>query len=741
VHDRVWVVAMLTRRTPLPGEPRSPGLARALVREIVAECGLEAIADEAALLTTELATNAVRHAGTAMHVEVSADASGITVRVTDGSRAMLGLQLTTSALSEDGRGLQLVDALATTWGVDYGSHGKSVWFRIDVVAGQPRSASAGWAVRPAVSGGTAGAVVLPLPAGRSRTPRPTEVTLPEQPAHVVAARSDRSDTVGAASWLTYLPDRLVHELEAPELAEEVLHRACDVTGAPFGALWVDEGGGGGNLMLAVVGLSPSAADPPPVLWPDDAPRPRRAAFGAPTPAMVAAGAEMSLSVAVPATPPTRARLELAGRAGYSFGSADPVFALLAAERIAVSLDSARVRDTDQRRRGDLAFLADASELLASSLDVDLTLALVAQLCVPRLGQWCVIHTFDDADDPELIVAVHTDERQVPDLENAFLDKAGAALRDRIRAARVTRAAAPLTAPASGLILPLTVRSEVLGTMTIGDPPERRHNAEEMAIGVDLARRAALSVDNARLYSERDAAAQALQNALLPASLPVADGVEFAAEYRPTGEGNDVGGDFYDVLPLGTGHWLVAIGDVCGKGPAAASVTGMVRDVLRVLAREGRPLPYSLAALNVALLEQTGEGTFCTVAAADVVRTEKGLTVRLCLAGHPPPALITASGASFVGTGGMAAGLAADIEVDEVEIGLDPGDTLVFFTDGVTERRRGDRLFGEDSTLATLAGCGGLPAAEVAARLRAAATEFGIGPLRDDLAILALRATD
>jgi serine phosphatase RsbU (regulator of sigma subunit) len=218
-------------------------------------------------------------------------------------------------------------------------------------------------------------------------------------------------------------------------------------------------------------------------------------------------------------------------------------------------------------------------------------------------------------------------------------------------------------------------------------------------------------------------------------------VEFAAEYRPTGEGNDVGGDFYDVITLGPGHWRLAIGDVCGKGPAAASVTGMVRDVLRILAREGRPLPYALGALNSALLEQPGgEGTFCTVAGADVVRSDAGLTVRLCLAGHPPPVLIRAAGgAALVGTGGMAAGLAADIELDEVELTLLPGDTLVFFTDGVTERRFEDKLFGEDSTLATLARCGGLPAADVAARVRTAATDFGTGPLRDDLAILVLRA--
>jgi serine phosphatase RsbU (regulator of sigma subunit) len=511
-------------------------------------------------------------------------------------------------------------------------------------------------------------------------------------------------------------------------------------------LWVDDGSG--VRAVASAGLAAELIDPPMRLWSDEAPRPRTADLTPPTSTLEVAGAGMALSVALPASPPIRGRLELGMPPGQLFRPADAVFALLAAERLAVSLDADRLRGTEQNRRGDLAFLADASELLASSLDVDLTLALVAQLCVPRLGQWCVIHTMDESGDPELVVAVHSDEQYVPELEDAFLAPDGASLRERIRAATVTHAATPLTGPLSGLVLPLTARREVVGTMSIGDPPGRRHTSEEVAIAVDLARRAALSVDNARLYSERDAVAEALQAALLPASLPVVEGVEFAAQYRPAGSSSEVGGDFYDVLPLGDERWLLAIGDVCGKGPAAASVTGMVRDVLRTLAREGRDLPYALSALNLALIHQarlaeadelTRQTVFCTLAAALAERRPDGLRLRLCLAGHPPPILVHAGGgAEQVGKGGMAAGLTDHIEVNDVEVDLGPGDALVFYTDGVTERRRGDAQFGEEGTAAVLARCVGLPATEMAARLRAAATDFGDGPLRDDLAILVLK---
>ncbi|EXG80150.1 SpoIIE family protein phosphatase [Cryptosporangium arvum] len=765
---------VVSRRAPLPGDARSPALARALARDVVEECGLSSLSDEVALLTTELATNAVVHAGTAMHIEVVGDAAGITVRVTDGSRAVLGPSLPPPMLAEGGRGLHLVDSLASEWGVAYGRSGKSVWFRLDVddpvvtragsgppatvtpepVVEPPEPAEPRWGLRREVGiglgrkirgrrNGAVGAGGVVVKANEPAVP-------PKQVRRPVAGRSAAVvPAAEAAGWLTYLTDRVVHELDSTELAQEILYRLGEVTGASFGVLWVDEGSG--VRALASVGITEDPIDPPVRLWPDDPPRPRNADLLPPTQALADAGAGVALSVALPSSPPIRGRLELGMPAGSLFRSADAVFALLAAERLAVSLDAARLRDTEQNRRGDLAFLADASELLASSLDVDLTLALVAQLCVPRLGEWCVIHTLDDAGDPELVVAVHNDERGVPELEDAFLAPDGAVLRERIRAATVTHAATPLTGPLSGLVLPLTARREVVGTMSIGDPPGRRHTSEEVAIAVDLARRAALSVDNARLYSERDSVAEALQSALLPASLPVADGLEFAAQYRPAGASNEVGGDFYDVLPLGDERWLLAIGDVCGKGPQAASVTGMVRDVLRTLAREGRDLPYALSALNRALVEEAslvregngpidGQTVFCTVAAAFAERREGGLRVRLCLAGHPSPIAVRArGGAEPVGVGGMAAGLTDHIEVEEVSVDLGPGDALVFYTDGVTERRRGDAQFGEEGVLEVLSRSSGLSAADIAAGLRTAATDFGDGPLRDDLAILALRA--
>ncbi len=688
------------RRAHLPTDVQAAAAARAVVRDALAAAGLGRLADEAAMLATELTTVSVALAGSALELQVSAGVTGVTVTLTDRSGVLRSPSPASIGVADGRPAFPLVDALASAWGLTHDRHGKSVWFRLDA---EPVAA-------PAEPPGTA------VPDGRPAFP---------------------PSAADAAAWLTSLPDRLLQELTPTGLVQELLHRVCESTGARWGAVWLETGDGAAPTAIATVGLDADAAPESPArLWPGDPPNPRTAQVGVPTPALAAAGAARSLSVALPLTAPTRGRLELAQAPDAR--PTDATFALLVAERMAVSLDASRVRDTEQRRRGDLAFLADASELLASSLDVDLALALVAQLCVPRVGQWCVIHSFTAGAPPELVVAVHADERAVPALERAFLGPEAGPVLDRVRAAVRDRAPVPLNGAVSGIVLPLTARREVVGAMTVGDPAGRRHTPEEIAIAADLARRAAVAVDNARLYSERDAAAQALQRALLPASLPQPAGLEFAAEYSPAGEGDDVGGDFYDVMDLDDG-WLLAIGDVCGKGPEAASVTGMVRTVLRTLMREGRDLRYALGALNLALLDQGHLARFCTVAVALARRRGDRVHVRLCVAGHPPPVLLGAAGVEFVGVSGMAVGLAPEMELEDVEVVLGPGDALVFFTDGVTERRRGLAQFGEENVLAALAPCVALPATEVAARLRAAATEFGTGPLRDDLAILVLAA--
>ena len=221
------------------------------------------------------------------------------------------------------------------------------------------------------------------------------------------------------------------------------------------------------------------------------------------------------------------------------------------------------------------------------------------------------------------------------------------------------------------------------------------------------------------------------------------GLEFGAEYVPASMGTDVGGDFYDVVQIRRNRWLVSIGDVCGKGAAAAAVTGVVRDVVRALVGDNRSLPRTLEALNRTLLGQQSAGKHCTLAAALVSRRddegERVLDVRLCLAGHDRPVLLRADGRTEpVGAWGTAVGLFTEIEIEEVAVVLRPGDSMVFYTDGVTERRHGAEMFGSGRLARELRSLPGYSAPAIAERVRETVLAFSNQPPRDDIAVLVLR---
>jgi serine phosphatase RsbU (regulator of sigma subunit) len=193
------------------------------------------------------------------------------------------------------------------------------------------------------------------------------------------------------------------------------------------------------------------------------------------------------------------------------------------------------------------------------------------------------------------------------------------------------------------------------------------------------------------------------------------------------------------VTLPDNRWLVVVGDVSGKGVQAAAVTGLVRDVLRVLIGDGKPLPDALARLNGTLVERGG-GRYCTLALAAVERRADGrLEVSLHLAGHDRPVLVRSDGdACFVGAGGTALGLLETITSPTATVLLNPGDALVFYTDGVTERRRGRELFGTERLRQAAAPLAGFSAEVLAARLRTVAIGFSAEAPRDDIAILVLR---
>jgi sigma-B regulation protein RsbU (phosphoserine phosphatase) len=233
-------------------------------------------------------------------------------------------------------------------------------------------------------------------------------------------------------------------------------------------------------------------------------------------------------------------------------------------------------------------------------------------------------------------------------------------------------------------------------------------------------------------------AATLQASLIPPDLPVIAGLDVAARYRPAGAGDEVGGDFYDVFENGRDDWCVVLGDVCGKGAAAATVTALARYTVRAAAARSRKPRAILGLLNEALIRQ-GSERFCTVVYARFRCVRSRIAITVSSGGHWLPLRVTPEGAvSEIGVPGTVLGIIDDPGLRDVTVQLDPGDAVVLFTDGVVEARRGDDMLGHERLHALLAGAGASTAEEVASLVMDAALEFQEGVPRDDIAVVVVR---
>ncbi len=283
---------------------------------------------------------------------------------------------------------------------------------------------------------------------------------------------------------------------------------------------------------------------------------------------------------------------------------------------------------------------------------------------------------------------------------------------------------------------VTSRGEVAGGLFFGHPETGMFSAEDERMVEGIAEQSAIAIENARLYQDRTRTAQTLQRALLPPSLPEIDGLLLAAGYRAAGEGNEVGGDFYDVFEQADGSWALVVGDVCGKGPEAAAVTALARYTLRAHAVAGLRPSYQLARLNDALLRQRAPG-FVTVALARLELTSGGARLVLATAGHPLPIVARPGGVTAVGEIGTPLGVIESPELPEVTVDLAPGDLIAFYTDGVSDAAAPRRLLTEAEIASLVAERRAAGPAAVAGHLERTAVELAGGNPRDDIACLAL----
>jgi serine phosphatase RsbU (regulator of sigma subunit) len=250
------------------------------------------------------------------------------------------------------------------------------------------------------------------------------------------------------------------------------------------------------------------------------------------------------------------------------------------------------------------------------------------------------------------------------------------------------------------------------------------------------------LENARLYGERDHIAQTLQQSLLPGALPAVDGVRLAARYRAAGRGVEVGGDFYDVFDGGGGAHAFVIGDVCGKGPKAAALMGAARHTIRTAAMQQRRPSDVLRTLNAALRQRMADQWFCTVAYVRVRRVPGGARLTVCCGGHPLPAIVRADGrVELVGRPGTLLGVFDDVDLTDVAVDLHVGDTLVLYTDGVTDEQRDGEQFGTDRLLEVLRENAGRSPEEIAGAIEEAVVAFPADEPVDDLAVLVAAVTD
>jgi PAS domain S-box-containing protein len=399
----------------------------------------------------------------------------------------------------------------------------------------------------------------------------------------------------------------------------------------------------------------------------------------------------------------------------AFEPAELEFFRILADTCAQAVDRMRALEDAADQASKLQFLADASAELASSLDYEATLRSVARLAVPGFADWCAISLEQDGVLRTLAVA-HVDPAKVALAEE--LERRYPADPESDQGAyQVLRTGQSELTPEitdemifaavgdgeqldlirqlnfrSALSVPLRAKDRVFGVMSwVTGEQGRRFGPSDLAFGEDLARRAAVAIDNSQLHSEMREVAIRLQEAILPAALPVEPGWDMAALYLQAGHA-DAGGDFYDVIPLDEGRLAFFVGDVMGRGVKAAAAMAQMRSAVRTLVAVEPEPDIVLARLDLLFSRFDLEELVTVVyAVADPARDE----LVVANAGHLPPVILRSDGTveELDSPGGLLLG-AGGSERATLTIAFHVGDTLLAFTDGLIERRTEDISTGQ-----------------------------------------------
>jgi GAF domain-containing protein/anti-sigma regulatory factor (Ser/Thr protein kinase) len=419
-----------------------------------------------------------------------------------------------------------------------------------------------------------------------------------------------------------------------------------------------------------------------------------------------------------------------------------------------------LRDAEASR-DRLSLLSEVTRLLSSSLEPTTVIRRTMSLVEGRLADACVVHVPSDSGLVRLDVRAGlrpmeppTGDRDQPvpfdsDAPAAVAYRTGRTQLAPVRIAESDPAPAPgFDAAGDGdpeevstaLAVPLTANGEVIGVMTFLDGPGRLFESDDVSLATEVASRTGVALSNATRFQREHVVAEVLQRAVLPDSLPDVDGLRLDAEYRAGVAGAYVGGDWYDVFELGPDRVFFSVGDVMGKGAAAAALMGQVRSAIRAYAVAGQSPTEVLSSLD-RLFDVLVEDRVVTA----VVGTIDPSTGRVVLsnAGHPPPLVLRADGQAVYcplqQSLLIAAGLSGAPRPRD-ELVLEPGDSLIMYSDGLIERR-GESIASGMERLATTAsvmandGWPERPAAAFASML--GASNLGDEVRTDDVVVLCL----
>ncbi len=442
--------------------------------------------------------------------------------------------------------------------------------------------------------------------------------------------------------------------------------------------------------------------------------------------------------------------------------------LLSEDRERLMAEAVEAADRERTHRERLELLGRVNDALVSAEDRRTVMQGVVSAVVPELGDWCLIYVFptETSTEPEMEVA-HADPIKAerarelramfpydPDGRHGvpavmrtgrpeFLPDLTADQIDASAATRAQRLAIEEFGLSSIIGVPMIKRGRTLGVIQLMMTAERRrYTSDDLALAQAVAARVASKLDNVRLSEHNHDIAETLQAGLLPDELPSIPGVDVAVRYAATGEGVDVGGDFYDLLDLGDDRWAIVIGDVCGTGPAAAAITGLARHTVASTAWLGLTPEAVLNHLNDTLLRRN-VSSFLTLAYGTVTLAERRVELDLAIGGHPLPIVVRADGSTAaLGVPGTLLGVFSDLKVEPQPTALHPGDVVVFYTDGVTDVSPPFDLSDDElMAMVTKAAADASSADQIADDLSdALAAILPIDERNDDIALLVARVT-